>query len=81
MAVFTPVSDDDARALLAHFDLGEFVSLRGITAGIENTNYFLYTSRGEYVLTLFEVLTQAQLPFYIEPVSYTHLTLPTTPYV
>ena len=39
----------------------------GITAGIENTNYFLYTSRGEYVLTLFEVLTQrAQLPFYIE---------------
>ncbi len=66
MAVFTPVSDDDARALLAHFDLGEFVSLRGITAGIENTNYFLYTTRGEYVLTLFEVLTQAQLPFYIE---------------
>lgn len=66
MAVFTPVSDDDARSLLAHFDLGEFISLRGITAGIENTNYFLYTSRGEYVLTLFEVLTQAQLPFYIE---------------
>lgn len=66
MAVFTPVSDDDASTLLAHFDLGEFVSLRGITAGIENTNYFLYTSRGEYVLTLFEVLTQAQLPFYIE---------------
>ena len=52
--------------LLAHFDLGEFISLRGITAGIENTNYFLYTSRGEYVLTLFEVLTHAQLPFYIE---------------
>ena len=66
MAVFTPVSDDDARALLAHYDLGTLVSLRGITAGIENTNYFLVTTRGEYVLTLFEVLTQAQLPFYIE---------------
>ena len=66
MAVFTSVSDDDARALLAHFDLGDLVSLRGITAGIENTNYFLATTRGEYVLTLFEVLTQAQLPFYIE---------------
>ncbi|CAP43387.1 homoserine kinase [Bordetella petrii] len=66
MAVFTPVSDDDARTLLAHFDLGDLVSLRGITAGIENTNYFLATTRGEYVLTLFEVLTQAQLPFYIE---------------
>lgn len=66
MAVFTPVSDNDARALLTHFDLGELVSLRGITAGIENTNYFLLTTRGEYVLTIFEVLTQAQLPFYIE---------------
>lgn len=66
MAVFTPVSDYDARALLAHFELGDLVSLRGITAGIENTNYFLATTRGEFVLTIFEVLTQAQLPFYIE---------------
>jgi len=66
MAVFTSVSDDDARALLARFQLGELVSLRGITAGIENTNYFLHTTAGEYVLTLFEVLTQEQLPFYIE---------------
>jgi len=66
MAVFTPVSDDDARALLAHFTLGELVSLRGITAGIENTNYFLTTTRGEYVLTVFEVLSREELPFYIE---------------
>ncbi|OZI70773.1 homoserine kinase [Bordetella genomosp. 12] len=66
MAVFTPVSDQDARALLETYDIGELVSLRGITAGIENTNFFLHTTRGEYVLTLFEVLTQQQLPFYIE---------------
>jgi len=66
MAVFTSVSEHDARALLAHFELGDLVSLRGITAGIENTNYFLFTTRGEYVLTIFEVLTHAQLPFYIE---------------
>ncbi|NYT36912.1 homoserine kinase [Allopusillimonas soli] len=66
MAVFTPVSDSDARKLLARYDLGELVSLRGITAGIENTNYFLNTTTGEYVLTLFEVLTLEQLPFYIE---------------
>ncbi|MER1968089.1 homoserine kinase [Castellaniella sp. GW247-6E4] len=66
MAVFTPVSDDDAQALLQRYDLGELVALRGITAGIENTNYFLDTTRGEYVLTLFEVLTATQLPFYIE---------------
>ena len=66
MAVFTPVSDDDARALLARYKLGTLVSLRGISAGIENTNYFLTTSLGEYVLTVFEVLTREQLPFYIE---------------
>ncbi|SAI40128.1 homoserine kinase [Bordetella trematum] len=66
MAVFTPVSDHDARTLLTHYDLGELISLRGITAGIENSNFFLHTTRGEYVLTLFEVLTQEQLPFYIE---------------
>jgi homoserine kinase type II len=66
MAVFTPVSDDDVRELLTRYSLGELVSLRGITAGIENTNYFLTTTQGEFVLTLFEVLTYEQLPFYIE---------------
>ncbi|MGB6104575.1 MAG: homoserine kinase [Pusillimonas sp.] len=66
MAVFTPVSERDAQALLTRYTLGELVSLRGITAGIENTNYFLGTTQGEFVLTLFEVLTHEQLPFYIE---------------
>src|SRR5690606_2287299 len=66
MAVFTHVSHDDARQLLTRYDIGELVSLRGITAGIENTNYFLTTTQGEFVLTLFEVLTERELPFYIE---------------
>jgi len=65
MAIFTPVTETDARHLLAHYDLGELTSLQGIAAGIENTNYFLNTTRGAYVLTLFEVLTHAQLPFYL----------------
>ena len=66
MAVFTSVSEDDARDLLRRYQLGELVALRGITAGIENTNYFLDTTQGAYVLTLFEVLSAEQLPFYIE---------------
>ncbi len=66
MAVFTPVTEADARELLQRYDLGELVSLRGITAGIENTNYFLTTTTGEFVLTLFEKLDHDQLPFYIE---------------
>lgn len=66
MAVFTPVSDSEAQQLLTRYDIGCLVSLRGIAAGIENTNYFLTTTRGEFVLTLFEVLTEQELPFYIE---------------
>lgn len=70
MAVFTPVNDADARSLLRRYNIGELVSLRGIAAGIENTNYFLTTTQGDYVLTLFEVLTAEQLPFYIELMHY-----------
>ncbi|HLR29667.1 MAG TPA: homoserine kinase [Paenalcaligenes sp.] len=66
MAVFTPVSKADAQELLLRYNLGELVALEGISAGIENTNYFLDTTQGHYVLTLFEVLTLEQLPFYIE---------------
>lgn len=65
MAVFTPVSEADASALLARLDLGTLVALRGIQGGIENTNYFLTSTAGEYVLTLFERLTAGQLPFYL----------------
>lgn len=69
MAVFTEVSEDEARPLLRALNLGELRELRGIQSGIENTNYFvtaedLVGSR-EYVLTLFERLTFEQLPFYL----------------
>ena len=65
MAVFTEVSDKAAQALLKRMSLGDLVSLRGIAGGIENTNYFLTTTQGEYVLTLFERLRADQLPFYL----------------
>lgn len=66
MAVFTEVSDDAARALLRQLQLGELLELRGIEGGIENTNYFLTSERGAYVLTLFERLSASQLPFYLQ---------------
>lgn len=66
MAVFTPVTDENARELLGAYALGELTGLAGISAGIENTNYFLDTTKGQYVLTIFEVLTFEQLPFYVE---------------
>ena len=65
MAVFTEVSEQQARDLLTQLSIGELVSLQGISSGIENTNYFLTTDQGEYVLTVFERLSHAQLPFYL----------------
>jgi len=65
MSVFTPVSSDEARALLEHYTLGELERLEGIAQGVENTNYFLTTTTGEYVLTLFEHIPSADLPFYV----------------
>ena len=65
MAVFTEVSEDEARALLKLLSLGELHELRGIQGGIENTNYFLTSDQGRYVLTLFERLSFEQLPFYL----------------
>jgi len=65
MAVFTEVSFDEARLLVERLDIGALQRLAGITAGIENTNYFVTTERGEYVLTLFERLGFEQLPFYL----------------
>ena len=65
MAVFTPVSTAEARALALRLDVGELVSLEPISAGIENTNYFLSSSAGDWVLTLFERLSAEQLPYYL----------------
>ena len=66
MAVFTEVSEQQADQLMQQLHLGELVSLQGISGGIENTNYFASTAQGDYVLTLFERLNHAQLPFYLQ---------------
>lgn len=66
MSVYTSVSDDEMRELLTQYDIGEFVSLQGIAQGITNSNFFLHTSTGSYVLTVFEALQQHELPFYLQ---------------
>jgi homoserine kinase type II len=66
MAVFTPVTLDDLSQWIKQFPLGKALALKGIASGIENSNFFLTTERGEYVLTIFENLDFEQLPFYVQ---------------
>lgn len=65
MAVFTPVSLDDLSSWITQFPLGKALAIKGISSGIENSNFFITTEAGEYVLTIFENLSFEQLPFYL----------------
>jgi homoserine kinase type II len=65
MSVFTKISHAELRQFLQGFPLGELIGFQGIGEGVENTNYFVDTSEGRWVLTLFERLNYADLPFFL----------------
>jgi homoserine kinase type II len=65
MAVYTEVDAATAAALLRTLDAGELTAMEGCAGGIENTNYFVHSDKGDWVLTVFERLGFEQLPFYL----------------
>lgn len=66
MAVYTEVSDSALIEHLTKYDIGELVSFKGIAEGVENTNYLLTTTKGRYILTLYEARVDTDdLPFFL----------------
>ncbi|MEO8811714.1 MAG: homoserine kinase [Caulobacteraceae bacterium] len=66
MAVYTDIADGELDAFLAGFDVGDAVSFKGIAEGVENSNFLLETTRGRFILTIYERRVRAEdLPFFL----------------
>ena len=66
MAVYKEVGDTELEAFLAEYDIGEADALKGVAEGVENSNYLLTTSKGQYFLTLYEKRVDPKdLPFFL----------------
>lgn len=66
MAVYTEVSDEELAGFIARYGLGQLLSFKGIAEGVENTNYIVHTSKGPFILTLYEKRVEvSDLPFYL----------------
>ena len=66
MAVYTEIGDDELRAFITAYDIGEVLTCKGIAEGVENSNYLLGTERGTFILTLYEKrVAPGDLPFFI----------------
>jgi homoserine kinase type II len=66
MAVYTEVTDEACEAFLGDYDIGTLVAFRGIAEGVENSNYALKTTQGDFILTLYEQrVDTAELPWFL----------------
>jgi homoserine kinase type II len=66
MAVYTDVAAEELAAFLADYDIGELLAYKGIAEGVENSNFLVHTSRGYFILTLYEKRVAAKdLPFFL----------------
>jgi homoserine kinase type II len=67
MAVYTDVVAEDLQKFLANYDIGDLLAYKGIAEGVENSNFLLHTSRGYFILTLYEKRVAAEdLPFFLD---------------
>ncbi len=73
MSVYTVISKNELSLWLENFSIGKLENFQGIVSGIENTNYYVNTTKGKYVLTIFEKLRASELNYYLNLMS--HLSL------
>lgn len=73
MAVYTQLGPQQVDALLAHYDVGELVALKGIAEGVENSNFFVQTTQNRFILTLYENrVDPGDLPFFYALLKHLH---------
>ena len=66
MAVYTEVSDEELARFIGAYGLGELLSYKGIAEGVENTNYLVHTTKGTFILTIYEKRVDPDdLPFFL----------------
>lgn len=66
MAVYTEVNDEDLSRFIASYGAGELLSYKGIAEGVQNTNYLVHTTKGSFILTLYETrVARDDLPFFL----------------
>ncbi len=66
MAVYTDVTADELTAFLAGYDIGALLSYKGIAEGVENSNFLVHTTAGNFILTLYEKrVAESDLPFFL----------------
>ena len=66
MSVYTNLSTKEVSLLLSKYNIGTLKSFQGISDGITNTNYFLTTSKGKYIITIFEDISEIKVKKYLK---------------
>jgi homoserine kinase type II len=73
LAVYTQLGPEDVAPLLARYDAGELIALKGIAEGVQNSNFFVETTTGRFILTLYETrVDPADLPFFYALLKHLH---------
>lgn len=73
MAVYTLLGAEDVSELLANYDCGALIAMKGIAEGVQNSNYFIETTQSKFILTLYEQrVDPADLPFFYNVLDHLH---------